>query len=59
MLEKINPFESQEKIQERYKICNACEHIKISIIGAKCGACGCPLKSKLALKISTCPKDKW
>lgn len=29
------------------------------ILGAKCDACGCPLKKKTKSRTSKCPKEKW
>lgn len=47
--------------QKRLEICMPCEHIAIvPLLGfAKCNACGCPIRSKIMLDNSKCPKGKW
>jgi len=40
--------------QERLRICNSCP-----LGGIKCEACGCFIKTKIALQNSICPMGKW
>lgn len=48
---------------ERFAKCLDCEHIKRNEIGVfyYCGACGCPLVSKIRSPMGkqACPKSKW
>jgi hypothetical protein len=52
---------SKEQIEERLKICNACEHFKDN----SCLLCGCVVvrdknfNNKLAHKNHSCPINKW
>jgi hypothetical protein len=52
---------SKEQIEERLKICNACEHFKDN----SCLLCGCVIvrdknfNNKLAHKKHSCPINKW
>lgn len=48
---------SEEKIQERLAICDACE-FKIRESN-RCGKCGCFLGKKTQWESSTCPINKW
>ena len=54
-----------ELVAYRREVCLKCEHIteskflnfETSI--AKCGMCGCFIKSKTAIRSSTCPDHRW
>jgi hypothetical protein len=52
---------SDEQIEQRYAICNGCEHF----INSSCNKCGCPIVrnkrfiSKLSWASSECPVGKW
>lgn len=59
MLEKLNPLVPSDELKRRYSICTPCDKVVLSMLGAKCGECGCVLKGKLPLKVSTCPLNKW
>lgn len=48
---------SEDKIQERLSICDACE-FKIRESN-RCGKCGCFLGKKTQWESSTCPIGKW
>ena len=54
-------FAHKEIQQKRLQICTSCEFVKIIPIVkiAKCGACGCPIRSKVAVDTANCPKGKW
>lgn len=55
----VNPIASKDIQADRLKVCLSCVH-RGSILGiSKCNICSCPIRSKIALKASTCPKDKW
>jgi hypothetical protein len=57
-LQVITTKELQTK---RLQACMSCEHIKLMPIikVMQCRACGCPIKSKIAINASECPKGKW
>lgn len=52
---------SEEQIEQRYAICQGCEHF----VNSSCGKCGCPIVrnkrfiSKLSWASSECPVGKW
>jgi hypothetical protein len=56
----LNPnaeWASDEKAEERYKICLSCpELIKLT---KQCKRCGCFMKVKSKLENATCPIGKW
>ncbi len=55
------PKASQEQIDERLGVCQACPHLK----GTHCGLCGCACGSnkkflnKLAWADQACPDGRW
>jgi len=49
------PIVSEEKFEERLKICNACEHLD----GNKCMKCGCTMSVKCKWGTAACPINKW
>jgi uncharacterized Fe-S cluster-containing protein len=49
---------TKEQIRERVHTCSSCEFLKKGFIH-RCSACGCPIKTKVMLKSSECPKSKW
>ena len=61
MLNNLNPICSKEIQKQRVEICFKCPDMgMIPVLGtAKCNACGCPIRSKVAVKVSSCPKGKW
>lgn len=61
LLDNVNPVTPKEKQKERLTICLSCEFLGMTpvIPVAKCNECGCPIRSKIALKNNTCPKGKW
>jgi hypothetical protein len=61
MFEKLNFLSAQEMQKARMQICFSCPELGIIAVAgiAKCNSCGCPIRSKVALKSSTCPLDKW
>ena len=52
---------SKEKVEERYKICEACEHFN----GIRCSKCGCCVNTqethfnKLIFPNEECPDGRW
>jgi hypothetical protein len=56
LLDKEN-YVSKEISDKRFSICQACpELIKAT---NQCKKCGCFMKAKVKIKISTCPLNKW
>lgn len=53
-----NPIASREQIKERLEICKTCEFLKKGFVHT-CSACGCAIRTKVALKSSECPKSFW
>ena len=49
---------TKEQIRDRVKTCSGCEFLIKGVIH-RCSACGCPIKTKVLLKSSECPKGKW
>lgn len=47
--------------QKRLDTCLKCPDLGFMVFTKimKCNACGCPIKSKIALNNSSCPKGKW
>lgn len=45
--------------EQRIKICDECEDLKISLSIKRCGVCQCVLKVKTLFKSQECPKGKW
>ena len=41
--------------EARLAVCRACE----KLIAGTCGACGCYVELRAAVKMSPCPKKKW
>lgn len=58
MIDMLAPKEEQVR---RFNICKECPELRfIPVVRmAQCKACGCPIKTKVALNVSKCPKDKW
>ena len=63
-LEKIKKYREAIKQTDRVKdteyearlaICRICE----KLIAGTCGACGCYVELRAAVKMSHCPKKKW
>lgn len=56
------PLASEEVVQQRLDLCQACEHWKGlrggSLLHSACGKCGCN-GVKLALATTECPLGKW
>lgn len=51
---------SQEKVEERAKVCMACEKLRCGKNGKfACVTCGCGFKRKIAIEHSACPLGKW
>ena len=50
-------FASDEKVEERLKICEACEFLDKSIY--RCLRCGCMMKFKAKTEVAKCPINKW
>lgn len=48
---------TEEKQQERLKICSECPHITEN--NSRCGHCGCFLQVKTKWESSSCPIGKW
>lgn len=59
----FNPTQEQQDLaKSRLKICGTCEFRVLGITNIyKCGACGCPLHSKVFATPgpNACPKRKW
>lgn len=59
----FKPEDGRELSDRRFQVCLGCEHIKENEIGKffYCGACGCPLVSKIRSPKAkeACPKGKW
>jgi|TARA_B110000438_G_C15784566_1_gene637804 hypothetical protein len=54
---------STEKVEQRLKICDSCEH-KVTILKKSlkvdcCNECGCVLKAKAPFEHFKCPIGKW
>lgn len=46
-------------VDKRRDICDKCEHLT-SFVGVKsCEVCGCAIWTKIRIKNTKCPKDKW
>lgn len=55
----INPetqYVEEEKQNERYAICEGCEHLTVA---KTCTKCGCFMPAKTKLLNATCPLQKW
>lgn len=56
----LNPnieWANEDKIKERYSICQSCpELIKLT---KQCKKCGCFMKAKATLEKAVCPIGKW
>jgi hypothetical protein len=50
-----------EVLEDRLKICHACEHFDIKWYAGtgKCGKCQCSIEAKLRMASSYCPVNKW
>lgn len=48
---------AEEKANERYEICQECEHLNKMI--QNCRKCHCFVKYKVILEKSTCPDGRW
>jgi hypothetical protein len=61
MFEKLNFLSPQEMQKHRMGICFSCPELGtvFSTGIAKCNECGCPIRSKVAVKSSDCPLGKW
>lgn len=59
----FNPTDEQKKLaDERYSICQSCEHRKKSLGIERCNLCGCPLSKKiftLNMQSDSCPDGRW
>jgi len=58
---KLIHTDAQKKLAEnRYSICNECEH-NVKILGIEtCNECGCPLSGKIfTRRNNSCPLGKW
>jgi uncharacterized paraquat-inducible protein A len=55
------PKATEDQIQQRLALCNACEFKKIlPVVQVEaCGVCGCPIHTKTRQAAATCPKGKW
>jgi len=57
-LQETQPKEFPElSNNERFKICESCEHFRASI--KQCKKCGCFMPLKVNLPGAKCPIDKW
>lgn len=57
----LNLISDKKQQENRLKICLHCKFIKyIPILNlAQCSECGCPIKSKITINNTQCPKGKW
>jgi len=61
------PMRSKEQMEDIFKICKECEHIKWDLLGYKCNICKCRLHhkrekiNKIAMATESCPDDppRW
>jgi hypothetical protein len=55
------PFASEELVQNRLSICQACEFWNPEGFGGtgKCTKCGCSTWAKLRMATERCPVGKW
>lgn len=54
--------EFQKKVEERRRICAACEHKKLNGVGSDtCGICGCIVYAKTLTPTTECPDQppRW
>lgn len=53
--------ETKELAKERMKVCQTCEHKKVSdLLNVEvCGLCHCPLLGKTHSPLNGCPAKKW
>ena len=51
----------KEMQKKRLETCMVCPHMKfIPVVQvAKCSACGCPIRTKIMVENTPCPKGKW
>lgn len=56
-LKPSTPRASDEVIESRLNLCQACEHFKQN--GSRCKLCGCFMKLKTELEKAKCPIGKW
>jgi hypothetical protein len=54
---KTNIFVTDEQKAERLSICADCPYFNHR--QKRCLKCGCKMRFKTALKVATCPMDKW
>lgn len=54
----LNFISPEDMRKQRYEICIKCEHAK-GVLVLRCAACGCIIKSKVAVAVTECPKGKW
>ena len=52
-------FATEAEKSKRMDTCNTCPHMKVTLIGKKCGDCGCILALKILKSSEVCPKNKW
>lgn len=43
-------------IKYRTDICKSCKHL---VVGSTCNLCVCPIYTKVRVKSSSCPINKW
>jgi hypothetical protein len=57
----MNILSSKELQQQRLNICLQCPDLGFVIMQkiTRCDICKCPIKSKIAVQNSSCPKGKW
>ena len=56
-LKPSTPRASDEVIEYRLNLCQACEHFKKN--GSRCKLCHCFMKLKTELEHARCPIGKW
>lgn len=51
----------KEMQKKRLETCMACPNMAyVPIVqAAKCSACGCPIRTKVIIEHTQCPKGKW
>lgn len=52
---KLSDRVPEEEYEYRLSVCRECE----KLLAGTCGACGCYVELRAAVKTSHCPKKKW
>jgi len=56
-LKASTSYSSPSQQQERYSLCENCEHFRVKT--KQCKLCGCFMKMKVKLLEAECPAGKW